>query len=166
MLKSLLPGWFRGPLTIDVSLEDRSYELGETIRISVELSSIKDVEVAGGRVDLMCEEKWAETYVKPESMGRSAGMIRRGQELPGPSVPVREVKEFKKTFAQSTAEISKGLRVHPETPSRFDLRLDIDIERPPHAGGGTLTWSLVTTIETAQGRTVTDSREVTVVIPS
>jgi hypothetical protein len=166
MLKSLFPGWFRGPLTIDVSLEDRSYKLGETMRVTVELSSKKDVDVAGGRVDLMCEEKWAETYIKPESMGRAAGMIRRGQELPGPSVPVREVKEFKKAFAQSTAEISKGLRVRRESPTRLDLRLDIDIERPPHAGGGTLTWSLVTTIETAQGRTVTDTREVTIVIPS
>jgi hypothetical protein len=166
MLKSLLPGWFRGPLTIAISLEERSYELGDTMRVTVELSSTKVVEVAGGRVDLMCEEKWAETYIKPESMGRSAGMIRRGQELPGPSVPVREVKEFKKAFAQSTAEISKGLQVHPETPTRLDLRLDIDTERPPHAGGGTLSWSLETTIETAKGRTVTDTQEVTVVIPS
>jgi hypothetical protein len=166
MLKSLLPGWFRGPLTIGVSLEERTYKLGETMRLTVELSSKKDVDVVEGRVDLMCEEEWAETYIKPEPMGRAAGMIRRGAELPGPSVPTREVKEFKKSFAHSTAELPKGFEVRPEYPSGHDVRLDIDVERPPHAGGGTLSWTLLTTIETSKGRTVTDTHEVTIEIPS
>ena len=166
MLRSLLPGWFRGPLTIDVSLEERTYELGETMRVTVELSSRKDVDVVEGRVDLMCEEKWAETYIKPEPMGRSAGMIRRGPELPGPPVPTREVKEFKKSFAQSTVKLPIDTRVRPGYPARHDVRLEIDVERPPHAGGGTLSWTLVTTIETSEGRTVTDSHEVTIAVPS
>ena len=166
MLRSLLPGWLRGPLKIEVSLEERTYELGETMRVTVELSSRKDVDVVEGRVELMCEEKWAETYIKPESMGRAAGMIRRGPELPGPSVPVREVKEFKESFAHSAAELPKDTRIRPEYPVRHDVRLEIDVERPPHASGGTLSWTLVTTIETSEGRTVTNTREVTVVIPS
>jgi hypothetical protein len=166
MLKSLLPGWFRGPLRIDVSLEERAYKLGETMRLTVELSSKKDVEVIEGRVDLMCEEEWAETYIKPDPMGRAAGMIRRGQELPGPAVPTREVKVHKKSFAHSTAELPTDLHVRPEFPSRHDLRLEIDVERPPHAGGGTLSWTVVTTVETSEGRTVTDTHEVTIVITS
>jgi hypothetical protein len=166
MLKSLLPGWFRGPLTIHVDLEERTYKLGDTMRLTVELGSKKDIDVVDGRVDLMCEEKWAETYIKPEPMGRSAGMIRRGAELPGPPVPTREVKVFKKSFAYCSVELPKYLQVRPESPSRLDVRLDIGVESPPHAGGGTLSWTLVTTIETSEGRTVTDTHKVTIAIPS
>ena len=165
MLKALLPGWLRGPLEIELSLDDRPYTLGETANVTVELTSRKDVEVSEGRVELVCHETWAETWMKQETMGRSPGMIRRGAELPGPITQRREVKEFNKSFVHSTATFGEAIRVRPDTPARLNVRLDIGVERPPHAQGGTLAWSLVTTVETSGGRTVTDSREVTVSIP-
>ena len=164
MLKSLLPSWLRGPLKIEVDFDDHPYRLEETINLTVELSSRKDVEVSDGRVDLVCEEKWGETWVKQEKMGRAAGMLGRGPEIPGPPAPKREVKEFKESFVHSTAVFAKGTRVRPDAPVRHSVRLDIDVERPPHAQGVTLSWTLVTTVATIGGHKVTGTREVTVAI--
>ena len=165
MIKSLLPRWLRGPIWITVVFEDRPYELGERISIDVELSSRKEIGVAEGRVSLVCEESWADTWVKHESMGRFGGMVKRGGEMQGPPVPQRVVKKFIESFDHSEASFAKGITVRPNTPERHGVSLEIDAEAPPHAGGGTLAWTLVTTVETSGGRRVTDTRAVTVTVP-
>ncbi len=45
-----------------------------------------------GRVDLVCNEQSTGTWIKSESMWRSAGMLWRAAEISGPTAPKREVK--------------------------------------------------------------------------
>ena len=69
MVRALLPGWLRAPVEVRVSFDGRPYTLGERIHVGVELSPRRDVDVAEVRVDLVCEETWAETWVKTSRPG-------------------------------------------------------------------------------------------------
>ena len=165
MLGFLLPGFLRGPLLLEAAPDQGPHALGDELSVAVELRARRDAVVEEGRVDLVCNERWAETWIKPEPMGRSAGMLKRGAELAGPTAPKREVKEFKDSFVQSTATFAEGLKVRPDTVERLSVRLQIGKDWPPHAKGGTLTWSLVVTARTHRGREVKEVHEIEVVIP-
>lgn len=165
MLGFLLPGLFRGPLRLQFSLGEGPHTLGDELSVVVEVRSKRDAVVEQGRVDLVCEERWAETWIKPEPMGRSAGMIGRGTQLAGPTAPKREVKEFTDSFVHSTAVFGEGLRVRPDTVERLNIRFEIAKDWPPHAKGGTLLWSLVVVARTPRGRKVEEVCEIEIVIP-
>jgi hypothetical protein len=146
-------------------LGEGPHTLGDELSVVVEVRSKRDAVVEQGRVDLVCEERWAETWIKPEPMGRSAGMIGRGTQLAGPTAPKREVKEFTDSFVHSTAVFGEGLRVRPDTVERLNIRLEIAKDWPPHAKGGTLLWSLVVVARTPRGRKVEEVCEIEIVIP-
>ena len=158
-------GLFKGPLRLEISPGEGPFALGGELSASVELRSKRDVVVEEGRVDLVCNERWAETWIKPEPMGRSAGMLRRGAEMAGPTAPKREVKEFKDSFVHSTASFAEGLRVMPSAVERLNVRLQIGKDWPPHAKGGTLTWSLVVVVRTPRGREVKEAVDIDIVVP-
>ena len=165
MFGFLLPVLFRSPLRLQVSLDERPYRLGDELSVVVEVRSRRDAVVEEGRVDLVCDERWAETWIKPEPMGRSAGMIGRGTQLAGPTAPKRVVKEFTDSFVHSTSVFGEGLRVRPDTVERLNVRLQIAKDWPPHAKGGTLLWSLVVLLRPPRGREVKEFHEVEIVIP-
>ena len=152
------------PLDLDLNFEKRDYSLGDTLDLTVDLRSRADTGVRGGRVDLVCEETWAETWVRHDSMGRAGGVVTRGPELQGPPVPKRVVKKFKASFVHSTAPFMKDVTLRPDSAVRRSVALEVDTEIPPHAQGGTLAWTLVTTLETARGRRVKDTQPVMVAI--
>mgnify|MGYP001232824560 CR=1 FL=1 len=66
------------PLELSFEFEDRSYRLGETVRLTVELTPSTDVQVREGRVDLVCEQR----YVQVADSAGAAAAFRGGQ---GPS---------------------------------------------------------------------------------
>ena len=49
------------PLDFDLNFEKRDYSLGDTLDLTVDLRSRADTGVRGGRVDLVCEEKYVQT---------------------------------------------------------------------------------------------------------
>ena len=165
MFGFLLPGLFKGPLRLEISPDQGPHTLGDELSVTVELRSKRDVVVEEGRVDLVCNERWAETWIKPEPMGRSAGMLKRGKELAGPTAPKREVKEFKDSFVHSTVKFTEGLKVRPDTVERITVRLQIAKDWPPHAKGGTLTWSLVVVARTPRGREVKEAVDIDIDVP-
>ncbi len=69
------------PLGVKISFEDRVYKLGETIDITVELSPRRDMEVREGRVDLVCEESYQETFTVTRSRYRAVGSPRGGAPI-------------------------------------------------------------------------------------
>ena len=91
------------PLDVTLVCDDRQYKLGEAIDIVVELSARGDVEVREARVDLVCEEKYVETYnvmVPDIKTGRSGGGLLGGTSIavgytPTPMIPKQVVKEHK-----------------------------------------------------------------------
>lgn len=165
MFGFLLPGLFKGPLRLQATPDRGPHALDDEFSVAVELRARRDAVVGEGRVELVCNERWAETWIKPEPMGRSAGMLKRGAELAGPTAPKREVKEFKDSFVHSAVVFAEGLRVRPGTVERLIVKLRIGKDWPPHAKGGTLTWNLVVIVRTPRGREIKDAHEIEIVIP-
>ena len=158
MLRSLMKIFNPGPVSARVELQDREYGLGDSMKLSVELQARREIEVDEARVDLECEERWADTYVKMEPLGRAGGMLGRGKPMPGPPAPKRHVEVHTDTFVHSSATLARGIRLSPGTPARYDITLDVGDERPPHASGGVLTWRLVTTVAPGSGEPVVADR--------
>ena len=55
------------PLQLSLEFESRAYKLGETIEVVVEMRPSTNIQVRGGRVDLVCEERYnqRESYPTP-----------------------------------------------------------------------------------------------------
>jgi len=166
MLRSLLNIINPGPVSARVELENRAYELGGSMRLSVELTARREMDVEEARVDLECEEQWADTYVKMEPLGKTGGMLGRGKPMPGPAAPKRHVQVYTDTFVHSSVRLASGIRLMPGSPARYDVTLDIGEERPPHASGGMLKWRLITTVTPSVGEPIiADSTKVRVEVP-
>ena len=154
MLRSLLKIFNPGPVSARVDLEDRTYGLGGSINLSIELQARSEIDVEEARVDLECEEQWADTYVKMEPLGRTGGMLGRGKPMPGPAAPKRHVQVYTNTFVHSSVKLASGIRLTQGSPARYDVTLDIADERPPHASGGMLKWRLITTVTPSVGEPI------------
>lgn len=158
VLRSILKIFNPGPVSARVEFADSPYTLGGSMQLSIELQARHAIEVEEARVDLECEEQWADTYVKMEPLGRTGGMLGRGKPMPGPAAPKRHVEVHTNTFVHSSVKLAGGIRLTPGTPTRYEITLDIGDERPPHASGGTLKWSLLTTVVPSVGETIVADR--------
>ena len=166
MLRSLVNIFNPGPVSARVEFENRAYGLGDSIKLSIELQARREIDVEEARVDLECEERWADTYVKMEPLGRAGGMLGRGKPMPGPAAPKRQVEVHINTFVHSSVTFARGIHLAPGTPARYDFTLDIGEERPPHASGGMLKWRLITTVIPDVGELiVADSTKVRIEVP-
>ncbi len=166
MLQSILKIFNPGPASARVELEDRSYGLGDSMKLSIEVQARREIEVEEARVDLECEEQWADTYVKMEPLGKTGGMLGRGKPMPGPAAPKRHVEVYTNTFVHSSVKLAGGIRLGPGSPARYDVTLEVGEERPPHASGGMLKWRLITTVTPGIGEPiVADSAKVRVEVP-
>ena len=61
------------PLEVTMVFKDRSYKLGETIDIHLELKAKRDVVIREGRVDLMCQEKYKQNLNVTVTKGPTPG---------------------------------------------------------------------------------------------
>ena len=154
MLRSLKSIFNPGPVSARLEFEDRSYGLGGSMKLSVEFNARRELGVEEARVDLECEERWADTYVKMEPLGRTGGMLGRGKPMPGPAAPKRHVETYTNTFVHSSVTFARGIHLASGTPAKYDFALDIAGERPPHASGGILKWRLITTVTPGVGEPI------------
>lgn len=157
--------WLR-PLDVTVTFEDRTYKLGESIQVAVELSARDSVQVREGILSLICDERWVDMWtvqVSAHRWGRvSDSGISRG--LPQATITKRGSQVNHERFYPSSARLLGNERLSPDTPYRYDARLDIPLKGPPHAYDATVTWQLVATFDVARARDVTESRTVTVTL--
>ena len=154
------------PLGVKLDFGDRSYKLGETIDITVELNPRGDVEVREGRVDLVCEVRWREiSTVKVVASRGAIPQPASGRSAP-PAVWVTKqvTKERKETYVHSTVVFLTNTHLHSGAPGRYNARLDIQPEPPAHAAEGTVKWQLLTTIDVAGARDFTRKRKVQVTV--
>lgn len=157
--------WLR-PLDVTVTFEDRTYKLGESIQVTVELSARDSVQVRAGTIALICDERWVDMWtvqVSAHRWGRvSDSGISRG--LPRATITKRGSQVNHDRFYPSSARLLGNERLSPGEPYRYDATLDIPPEGPPHAYDATVTWQLAATFDVARARDVTEIRPVTVVL--
>ncbi len=144
------------PLNVKVSVEDRSYRLGETINLTVELSPRRDMEVREARVDLVCEESWTDAHTV--MVQRAVGGGRGGMVTSLPSVPKQVREHHRRSYVHSSVGFLDNAQLRSGVVARYTPGLDIDTEPPPHADKATLSWRLKTTVDVAGARDITARR--------
>ena len=150
-----------GPLRVNLVFRERSYRLGDTLHLTVLLSSRRDLEVVEGRIDLVSEERYAKSYalMVPDyrAAKAAAGTVSpsTGTPLPSVMVPKREVEQRVERFVHSSVVFATDARLRRGFASRYSAKLDIQPDPPPHAGIGAARWRLMATVRLSQGRDVT-----------
>lgn len=148
------------PLELDLDFEDRGYDLGDSIDIQVTMTPNGDVDVRGGRLDLVCEQHYSQrgTTFVPERLHKAAmpGGVMTGSK--------REVRtDRKEKVMHSTVSLQEPGRFRNGTPSTRTARLLVQPTPPPHfeeamalqgdaQSSWTFKWRLVATINVARGR--------------
>ena len=155
------------PLNMNVTFEARPYKLGETVDLVVELDARGDAEIREGRVDLVCEERYTEVYVR--EVPASHGLVRGTMGNMGPSVRIpgysKQVTErHKDTYVHSSVTFLKDTSLQSGTPVVFNVKLEVGPDAPPHATKGTVKWELVTSVDVAKARDVTKKHAIKVAL--
>ena len=157
------------PLEVSMSFEDRSYKLGETIDITLELSARRDVMVNEGRVDIICQENYQQTFTVPVT--KPAAPDSRGQG--SPAITITGSKQVTQNRSESYSHgcnvfVSEA-RLRSGASSRHSVRLKTSQEPPLHMSDPTVTklevkWTLVATFDVAQARDVTERQPVRIAL--
>ena len=157
------------PLDVKLAFESRPYTLGESINLAVELKARGDVEIKEGRVDLVCEVRWRESFTMralpdhPSMMMRAS--LTRGASLPiPPRVAKRVTHEENETYVHGSVAFAANTRLRSGTADRYQAQLEILPEPPPHAMESSMRWRLVATVEVAQGRSISRKQAIQVML--
>ena len=151
------------PLEVTMVFKDRSYKLGETIDIHLELKATRDVVIREGRVDLMCQEKYKQALTVTES---KAGPSTNA----GPFKETRAVTHSRdESYRRSGAVFLFNVRVRSGATGRHRVRREIGPESPQHMSEPTVTeeevsWALVAAFDVAQARDVTSRYPISVAL--
>ena len=155
---------FLSPLEIDAVFESREYRLGDTVEIDVSLKARSAVEVAQGRIELVCRERFHEVHTVMVPASRPVVPVRfGGPQPPQIRIPKRVTEEFKNISVHSQAVFLQGLSLAKGTLETFQVRLSIAEEMPPYADrGGIMRWRLATIVEQASGMSVSKEKRINV----
>ena len=158
------------PLEITMLFEERSYKLGETIDIDLELTSRRDVLIREGRVDLMCQELYKQTttvtYMEDYAK-RNHGF----KKLTKPYVSFTDNRQITRTrnetYSHSGEIFLTNARLFSGATSRHTVRLKIGLEPPEHISDSTVTegevpWAVVAAFDLAQARDATQRQPIRV----
>ena len=153
---------FLSPLEIDAHFESREYRLGDTVEIDVSLKARSAVEVAQGRIELVCRERFHEVHMVMVPASRPVVPARfGGPQPPQIRIPKRVTEEFKNISVHSEAIFLQGLSLAKGTLETFQVCLSIAEEMPPYADrGGTVRWRLAAVVEPATGPRVSKENRI------
>ena len=156
------------PLDVILNFEDRSYKLGETITCNVELEPRADIDVREGRIDLVCQVHWAESYtvmVPSTRPSRSGAMVgATGATFIPPSIPKQVSKDHKENYIHSSVVFLQDAQLQSAKRNTYQARLEIQPETPDHADKGTVSWSVVAAIDIARARDINKKQKVRVTL--
>ena len=156
------------PLDVILTFEDRSYKLGETINCDVELIAKTALDVREGRIDLVCQVHWAETYtvmvpaVMPSRSGAMVGPT--GSTYSPPKIPKQVSKDHKESYIHSSVVFLQDAQLQSDRRNIYQARLEIQPEVPENAEKGTVSWSIVADIDIARARDIVKKEKVRVTL--
>ncbi len=149
-------------LEVELSFEDRTFTLGNTIDVRVALNAKRDVIVRQGRVDLVYEVRW----VAPDTVHQP--MVRLSRPGPGGHmmssyalrVPTKKIVEHKHSYVLGSAGFLERTRLEAHMDGGYNVQITIHNDDPPYAfiKGASITWSLVAIFDVARAVDVKMSR--------
>ncbi len=144
------------PLDMSLAFEDRPYSLGETIRIHVELTPRRDVEVREARVDLVCEEDFVMSYTVM-APGRPSMTSHRNPGEGFVSTPLlrqRVKREQREAYVHSSAPLLGDATLQRDTAVQLTADLYINTQAPPRVSVARIEWRLEGVVDVVMGRDV------------
>ena len=157
------------PVDVEITFVERSYGLGESIGVKISLSARRDVEVREARLDLVCEEQFAESYTVSVSSGPPTdygspwgqfGVYR------APKVPKQVNQDKKESYVHSSALFLESVRLTAGSVQQLSFDMHIGEEPPSRATAGSAQWWLEVVLDLARARDVRTRHEVDVVVPT
>ncbi len=141
---------FASTLDVNLVFENRSYTLGETIEVNVELNAKRDVKVRKGRVDLVYEVRW----VAPDADHRQfSRMTRPGRIITSATlrVPTKKLVEHKHSYVLGSTSFLEHTQLETHMNGSYNIRIQIHKDDPPYGfiKGASRRWSLVTVLDVA-----------------
>ena len=141
--------WFRRPTAeIEIETTGGSSRPGGTIDVQVTIRSNSGEKIKTGQVELACTEQ---SWQKESASDSGQGRLQSNQVLPKPLV---------QSFI-ADSEVKSG-----EPLARY-ARFQVPTDAPPtvHGAIAQVSWEVTANVEFDTGKTVTKSREVTVLTP-
>ena len=147
------------PMDAAISFRERTYRIGESIDLTIELTPHRDCHVREGRVDLMVEERWTErstmSYEKPVYTTSSGARGGASIKQIGTTTETKQVVvNHKETSAHSSVMFLESVRLVSGTPARYNVRLEIQPEPPSHTVDAKLKWWLQTVVDVVGARDI------------
>ena len=122
------------PLELSFDFEDRSYELGDTIDVRVNLTASGDVDVREARIDLVCEERFSQ-HESGVVMGLSGRAGIAGQKMRVTTDYVSAsswVSQRTESYIHSSAVFINDARIRSGHPSIHIAKVQIQPKPPTH----------------------------------
>ncbi len=160
--------WLRS-VSAEITFDERPYGLGESIGVKVRLSAGRAAEIREARLDLVCEERYAQSYTvnvpsgPPTDYGSPWGQF--GVYRP-PRMPKQVNRDERDSFIHSSAVFLEGARLNAGTVQQLSFLLHVEDKPPPHSSVGSSQWWLEVVLDLAKSRDVRTRRRVDVVAPS
>lgn len=157
------------PLDLGLDFDDRSYRLGETIAVRVEMTAKGRIDVRKAGVELVCDQKFAETYTV-SGPGRYSGSDE-GSARPDISSQVGD--ERVESYVHSRTGFLSDLTLESGESRSLDVRLAIGTAPPRRlddaraldddaARSWSFSWRIVVSVDVAGGRDPSVERDVKV----
>ena len=165
------------PLEVKLAFEDRPYNLGDTVDLTIDLLPNSDVDVREGRVDLVCEERHTRRERGVYMGVGGAASVQGGRPIQTTdyipmssrvSVTVESYVHSSEVFLGKTRLQSgrsqtcrTGLRILPVPPQHLE---DARAAVRDANSSWTFKWRLVTTVNVVRGRDPKKQRTVNVTL--
>ena len=157
------------PLDLGLDFNDRSYRLGETIDVRVEVTAKGRIAIRKAGVELVCDQKFAETYTVsgPGLYSNTAGTA------PRPDISSQVGDERIESYVHSKKAFLSDLTLESGESRSLDVRLPIDPSPPRRlddaraleddaARSWSFGWRLVVSVDVAGGRDAKLERDIKV----
>ena len=155
------------PLDLALDFNDRSYRLGETVAVRVEMTAKGRIAIREAGVELLCDQKFAETYTV-SGPGRYANP---GVAAPRPDISSQVGDERLESYVHSSAAFLSDVTLEADESRSLDVRLPIDPAPPRRledaralegdaARSWSFAWRLVVSVDVAGGRDAKLERDI------
>ena len=141
--------WLGSWVRMSMRLKDRTYQLGDTIDVSVGLKARRDLQLKQGRVELVIQKRYAEAFTRMAASRGNARLLTPAKK--DVMIPTQEIVEHEETYVHGSAVFATGMQLGSGERTTHSISLNIPLDLPPQAVTGTLTWSLTATADLASG---------------
>ena len=141
---------FARPLDVSLVFEDRTYNLGETIDITVQLNTRSDINVRKGRIYLMYDVRWTEAETELQPLGGRLGRGGlRGMAYYTDRVPTGKQLEKSQSYVLGGVEFLRSSHLEPAGINTYSIGLKIHNDDPPYSyvQRASMAWSLVAEVD-------------------